>query len=317
MHVRLYDDLKAAAANMCNAGGLETNFRSLKANLFLSVAVALTGISFPMALSFILQYLVNATPLQAFAAGAALCSTSLGTTFTILSTSGLSNTRLGTVLSSAAMMDDVVGLVMVQVISNLGESADAFSAVTVVRPLAVSVGMAIAVPMVCRFVVLPITKMLNGARGKSANSVVDKVCRSTHTAFIMHTLVLLGLVIGASYAGTSNLFAAYLAGASISWWDSEVPHVEVAMKESSTGASIPLQEIFTTTNTSTPPLKSGGEIPPIPDKNASGSPKDEEYHAGASSGAAVYHKYYKTAVQRILKPFFFVSHEPFSSAYTI
>ena len=55
-------------------------------------------------------------------------------------------------LSSAAMMDDVVGLVMVQVISNLGESRDSFGAVTVVRPLAVSVGLAIAVPLICRFI---------------------------------------------------------------------------------------------------------------------------------------------------------------------
>merc|ERR1712093_57658 len=78
-------------------GGLDTNFRSLKANLFLSTAGAITGIGLPMALSFVLQSLSNATPLQAFAAGAALCSTSLGTTFTILSTSGLSSTRLGTV----------------------------------------------------------------------------------------------------------------------------------------------------------------------------------------------------------------------------
>ncbi|KAK2865228.1 hypothetical protein FQN49_003791, partial [Arthroderma sp. PD_2] len=95
-------------------GGLGTNFQSLKANISLSVAVAATGVCFPMAIAFVLQPLAKATPLQAFAAGAALCSTSLGTTFTILNTSGLLATRLGTVLSSAAMMDDVIGLVMVQ-----------------------------------------------------------------------------------------------------------------------------------------------------------------------------------------------------------
>ena len=36
------------------------------------------------------------------------------------------------------MMDDVVGLVMVQVISNLGESRDSFGAVTVVLLVLVS-----------------------------------------------------------------------------------------------------------------------------------------------------------------------------------
>lgn len=73
-----------------------------------------------MALSFVLGRLIDATYIQCFAAGAALCSTSLGTTLTVLGTSGLIKSRLGVVLSSAAIMDDVVGLVMVQVISNLG-----------------------------------------------------------------------------------------------------------------------------------------------------------------------------------------------------
>lgn len=214
-------------------GGLDTNFRSLKANLSLSVAVAITGISFPMALSFVLQSLVNATPIQAFAAGAALCSTSLGTTFTILNASGLSTTRLGTVLSSAAMMDDVVGLVMVQVISNIGENSDSFRAVTVVRPLAVSFGLAIAVPLACRLVAQPLTSWLSGARKSTPSDILNKLCQATHTAFIVHTLVLAALVTGATYAGTSNLFAAYLAGASVSWWDSEVPHLDSTTRSSS------------------------------------------------------------------------------------
>jgi len=55
-----------------------------------------------MGLSFVLMAPLAATALQAFAAGAALYSTSIGTTFTILSTAGLSKTRLGVVLGSAA-----------------------------------------------------------------------------------------------------------------------------------------------------------------------------------------------------------------------
>lgn len=290
-------------------GGLDTNFRSLKANLFLSVAVAITGISFPMALSFALQSLVNATPIQAFAAGAALCSTSLGTTFTILNASGLSTTRLGTVLSSAAMMDDVVGLVMVQVISNIGETADSFSAVTVVRPLAVSFGLAIAVPLACRLVVQPLTIWLNGARTSSPSGALNKLCQATHAAFIVHTLVLAALVTGATYAGTSNLFAAYLAGASISWWDSEVPHVD-----STTGAepsSSPVERGMSASGSESP-LPSRDEVGASTDRKTTEgetTPKEQNEPA-TSSGIAVYHKYYATAVKRILQPFFFVGHFP-------
>lgn len=82
----------------------------MKANLALSSGVAATGIALPIGLSYVLLLLANATPLQAFAAGSALCSTSLGTTFAVMQTSGLSATRMGVVLTSAAMMDDVVGM---------------------------------------------------------------------------------------------------------------------------------------------------------------------------------------------------------------
>ncbi|KAK1915132.1 hypothetical protein P3342_002939 [Pyrenophora teres f. teres] len=154
------------------------SFPSLKASLLLSSAVALTGIALPISLSYTLQGLLDATPVQAFAAGAALCSTSLGTTFTLLASSGLASSRLGVVLTSAAMMDDVVGLpvVMVQVISNLGD--DSFSWVNVVRAVLVSVTFALIAPTHAR---------LNSALQKS------------QAAFTIHTLSLIGLVTGATY----------------------------------------------------------------------------------------------------------------------
>merc|ERR1712000_500890 len=144
----------------------------------MGILVAITGIAAPMGLSFVLSPLAGASSLQAFAAGAALCSTSLGTTFTLLATSGLSSTRLGVVLTSAAMMDDVVGLIMVQVISNLG-SSPSLDAVTVIRPVFVSLAFAILLPLACRFIVLPTTKFVaerrepricfQQARGKRAD----------------------------------------------------------------------------------------------------------------------------------------------------
>ncbi|KFY93818.1 hypothetical protein V500_03511 [Pseudogymnoascus sp. VKM F-4518 (FW-2643)] len=308
----LGQDVEDVIVQLGYLGGLDTNFRSLKANLSLSVAVAITGISFPMALSFVLQSLVNATPIQAFASGAALCSTSLGTTFTILNASGLSTTRLGTVLSSAAMMDDVVGLVMVQVISNIGENSDSFSAVTVVRPLAVSFGLAVAVPLACRLVAQPLTVWLNGVRKLSPNGALNKLCQATYTAFIIHTLVLAALVTGATYAGTSNLFAAYLAGASVSWWDSEVPHLDSTERSCSPEPSSSGNDTTANGPGSSRP-SSRDEVGPRTEGEATEgrtTPK-EQTDPIASGGIAVYHRYYATPVQRFLQPFFFV--EPTAS----
>jgi Kef-type K+ transport system membrane component KefB len=98
-------------------GGLTTRIDLLRQNLAISLACALTGIGAPIGLSILLlsgafKYKV----VEAFVLGAALSATSLGTTFSILSgvnggenEGNLGHTRAGTIIMSAAMIDDVVG----------------------------------------------------------------------------------------------------------------------------------------------------------------------------------------------------------------
>ena len=145
-----------------------------------------------------MQSHASATPLQAFAAGAALCSTSLGTTFTILNTSGLTNTRLGTVLTSAAMMDDVVGLVLVQVISELGSDSSSIRPIIVVRPIAVSIGMVLLILLTCRYLVKPVFSLVRGRDSSAVMRIVRK--QPGEAMLIAHTVLLFGLVAAASYA---------------------------------------------------------------------------------------------------------------------
>lgn len=261
--------------------------------MLLSIAVAITGISVPIGLSFTLQSLLSATPLQAFAAGAALCSTSLGTTFTVLSTSGLTKSRLGVVLTSAAMMDDVVGLVMVQVISNLGGSASSFSATTVIRPVFVSLAFAVLIPLACHLIVKPTTIFLNKHREANPTGLVHKLLPLHQTTFAIHTAILFGFVTGGTYAGTSNLFTSYLAGACISWWDGEMSHLPVE-KSQCTDAGQDSRQSFAVMATN----------------NASSeSDRAESIRSFSSahiSGLAIYKRYYQQAVEKILKPLFFV-----------
>jgi Kef-type K+ transport system membrane component KefB len=303
-------------------GGLHTSFRSLKANLLLSSCVALTGIAVPIGLSYTLQGLLNATPVQAFAAGAALCSTSLGTTFTVLNSSGLSASRLGVVLTSAAMMDDVVGLVMVQVISNLG--GNNFSWVTVVRPVLVSVAFAVASPLVCHLFIKPVTCALNRYRNAHTSASVNKLLQKRSAAFVIHTWLLISVVAGATYAGTSNLFAAYIVGASISWWDSEVPHVDRAKKPFLVEKQKTKENVASTTGASSTEEPHADVDRPdggvqraqrTSSNRINGtSPSAEPSHVvslhnqgEACTGSAVYEHYYVPAVSKILQPLFFAS----------
>jgi predicted Kef-type K+ transport protein len=269
-------------------GGLSTSMASLRANVFLSLTVALTGIAAPIGLSFILMELVSATPLQAFSAGAALSATSLGTTFTILSTTQLISTRLGTVTTSAAMLDDVIGLVMVQIISNLGGSGDSFSAVTVIRPLFVSIGFGVGVVLLCRFVLRPIiVKILN------SKMIFPGFIYTSQFAFLGYTAVLVGLVAGATYAGTSSLFAAYLAGVITSWFDGLVrAKCNASTEQAQLAASSQRQE-------------QDAVSAPTPHERSQPTQAHE-----IVTGAYIYDHYYHGPVIRVLIPMFFVSSIP-------
>ncbi|KXS97362.1 hypothetical protein AC578_9618 [Pseudocercospora eumusae] len=302
-------------------GGLSTDLKTLKSNLFLSSVVALTGISAPVGLSFLLpSFVKGVSPVQAFAAGAALCSTSLGTTFTILSTSGLSASRLGVVLSSAAMMDDIVGLVMSGIISSLGTSAD-FSAVTVVRPVFVSVAFAITVPLACVWLLKPLTRLSYSTIRSRKCGRVQKWIATENAALVLHALVLSGLAAAASYAGTSNLFAAYLAGAVITWWDglcrelrrsnaserTEPPATETQSCPRPTENALQLnsasKSVATAAQESKSEAKSDDPSGGRPESSSSSCPDLYEN----LTGMAIFGKYYSGALQTILKPFFFAS----------
>ena len=271
------------------------------------MGVAITGIAVPIGLSFSLRFLANATPLQSFAAGAALCSTSLGTTVTVLRTSGLTNTRLGVILTSAAMMDDVVGLVMVQVISNIGSSSSSFDPVTVIRPIFTSIGLVVILAISCRLLLQLATIFLIPQLEACRNGKIDRLLRRRETALVFHTTFLLCLVTGATYAGTSNLFAAYLAGAVISWWDTEALHED--SRTNSTTINVSLRRISTSVSQGEVAGHDSRAVDPsepheIPNTESIVESVRQEVD---TSGLSIYRTYYQQGVERILKPFFFAS----------
>lgn len=316
-------------------GGLSTSLSSLRANIGLAGGVAITGIATPIALSFVLKALVGATDLQAFAAGAALCSTSLGTTFAVLQSTGLDSTRLGVVLTTAAMMDDVVGLVMVEVIASLG-GEEAFGVATVLRPIGVSLAFVVVVPSACwvvnRLGVVGWGLHTEQKKKRRMWTLLEKI----EGVIVVHCLFLLAMVAAGSYAGTSNLFTAYLAGGIVNWWDStratlhaETSDVTQAKMTSSQVCELDSSRDNTkarrlvnkeqTDAKSTHPTnnQANTSIPRIP-LGSSSSTSDTSAKissqsqlapnpAGLTTGLAAYHQYLSQPVDRILKPFFFAS----------
>lgn len=203
-------------------GGLSTNLGLLKANIALSIVVALVGILVPIGLSLIsFVYIFQLTPLQGFTAGAAMCSTSLGTTMAILASLNtnvdLRNTRIGTVLLSAAMIDDVVGLIMASVVGQVSGPGRRSGSLawTILRPVVASFGVSFITPIVTHWCFTPVHLMGHrrfGGVGRRARAVL----------LVILVAVLSSLIAVCNYAGTSMLFGAYVAGCMLA-------HLDVSM----------------------------------------------------------------------------------------
>ncbi|KAK4183966.1 putative Na(+)/H(+) antiporter [Podospora australis] len=201
-------------------GGLTIRLDLLRQNLFLSVIAALLGILTPIALSFALLYAgFGHTPLEAFIVGTALCSTSLGTTFVVINSASketdFSQTRIGTVLISAAVFDDVCGLVLVSVIHQLRGIADGPGDLgwIIGRPILASGLLAVLTPVIAKLVAGPLFRR----HGEGL------MARFKHVSnILLMVLVLCAFLAISAYAGASMLFGAFLAGTFLSSLPSQV-----------------------------------------------------------------------------------------------
>ncbi|KAL4973557.1 Cation/H+ exchanger [Aspergillus desertorum] len=203
-------------------GGLGARIDLLKQNFVLSMLGAATGVIFPIGLSYLLLYLgYGYGAVEAFIIGAALSATSLGTTFAVISSASktvdLGQTRVGSVLISAAVIDDVVGLVMSSVISDLGKlsgGGDTNLGWLIGRPIVASIGMSIVTPLVTKYLFAPLFRRY----------IENHFARYDHISnIILMALVLCAFTSIAAYAGTSILFGAFLAGTFLTYIPSKNP----------------------------------------------------------------------------------------------
>ncbi|KAF8685123.1 Sodium/hydrogen exchanger family [Rhizoctonia solani] len=172
-------------------GGLGTRFDILtkRNNLILCLLVALSGICLPIGFGMSTLYFgYKYTILESFVIGAALSVTSLGTTIAIMSSisidapeksdgntlsgqqstsqnssSNIGDTRVGTILMGAAVIDDVPGLVISSVVSDLG-SANALSKLSawdIARPIATSVALLLVTAVLAKFIAPLFVKRLS------------------------------------------------------------------------------------------------------------------------------------------------------------
>lgn len=210
-------------------GGLTMQPSSFVPQLPLACIVALVGVLMPIALTFGLFHGYGYPTIDAFAAGSALASTSLGTvsspastaraesklistsrcqTFFVLRAAGpeLGVSAVGEILKGAALIDDIIALVLLSVLVPLSSGGGDTSNLgwTIGRPIVASAAMAIATPLLTVYLFRPLF------RTRRFHSIM---ARGGHDAeLLVGVAALCAFLAVASYAGTTMLLGAFLAG---------------------------------------------------------------------------------------------------------
>jgi Kef-type K+ transport system membrane component KefB len=122
--------------------GLESRVKEMASVGVSSLLVAIIGVIAPMTLGFGVGYLLiseDASQWQVPAfLGATLCATSVGITARVLKDIGKSKTRESSIILGAAVIDDVLGLVVLAVVSGVIREGDNFEVMSLFRIVGLS-----------------------------------------------------------------------------------------------------------------------------------------------------------------------------------
>jgi Kef-type K+ transport system membrane component KefB len=185
--------------------GLETDLREMFRVGSASLAVAVVGVVVPFGLGYVYwAYLPHPLAGQgdlttaAIFVGATLTATSVGITARVLSDLGRLATQEARVIIGAAVIDDVLGLVILSVVSGVAAGA-AVSAVGVLRTLGVAVGFLVAAVLVGRFLVPRLFDLVVRMRVR-------------YVLLVFAFAFALGLAALAALAGSALIIGAFAAG---------------------------------------------------------------------------------------------------------
>jgi Kef-type K+ transport system membrane component KefB len=139
--------------------GLHTELRALARVAREATAVGLVGVALPFVGGYGVALLLGLTTIQAIVCGAALTATSVGISARVLSDLGQLHTPEGRVVLGAAVFDDVLGLVILSVVTSLAVGT-AVSLPSVALTTLVAFGFIAAALVLGRFLAPPLFRVI-------------------------------------------------------------------------------------------------------------------------------------------------------------
>jgi Kef-type K+ transport system membrane component KefB len=160
--------------------------------------VALLGVLVPQALGFMLMKAWGYPNIEAIFVGASMVATSVGITAQLLSAKGLLHLVSSRIILAAAVIDDILGLIVLAVVSSMVHGSINFLEIGLT-----SLGAIIFTYLVAKW------------GTKTMSRVVPKLTNGLHAGevqFNIALIILFGLAVLASYAKMAAIIGAFLAG---------------------------------------------------------------------------------------------------------
>jgi Kef-type K+ transport system membrane component KefB len=184
-----------------------------------ALLVAVLGVIVPFIFGYLIMLAWEQTQIEAIFVGAAMVATSVGITARVLGQMGLLNLEVSRIILGAAVIDDILGLLILAVVSSLAREGGV-NYVQIGLTAALAISFTILVIMV-------------GAR--AVNRIRPRVEKlKVGQSYLVFGLALcLGLALVASKIGVAAIIGAFLAGMALSESaeDTDMPHQVEAVTE--------------------------------------------------------------------------------------
>lgn len=183
-----------------------------------ALLVAVCGVIVPFIFGYVVMNLWGKPSIEAVFVGAAMVATSVGITARVLGQMGLLSLDVSRIILGAAVIDDILGLLILAVVSSMAKGAVNYTQIATTAALAIG------------FTLLVI---LVGAR--TVNRIRPRIERlKTGQSYLVFGLSLcLGLAVVANYIGVAAIIGAFLAGMALSESaeGTDMPHQAEAVTE--------------------------------------------------------------------------------------
>jgi Kef-type K+ transport system membrane component KefB len=182
--------------------GLEVKSSELIQDVPIAALVATAGVIVPFLLGWGISVFWGEPHIESIFTGAAMVATSVGITAQVLRAKGLLQQRVSKIILAAAVIDDVLGLIVLAIVSSLAKGK--------INP--VELGLT-------AFLAIAFTALVAKLGTRTMHRVVPQVRKNLRLAeaqFAIAMALLFGLSLLAVYAGVAAIIGAFLAGMALS-----------------------------------------------------------------------------------------------------